>query len=280
MKEATMHQLTVMTYNLLSPGHADWRRRREVIRAALPDRQSDVVALQECVHSRDYDEAADLLGEQYETVWHPGRSADGVGAVLASRFPLGELRTVDLHVTERVTLPWAAAVLAEIELAPPLGTVVVAHHKPTYEIGYSRERELQAVAAASAIARQVAGRDLHVVVLGDFDDTPDSASLRFSTGGQSLEGISVAYRDAWEAKHGSAPGHTFAADNPLVQAGEMALDLGQRIDYVLVRCGVHGPTLDVVECDRVLDKPTQEKIINPNASPVRASTHFCVVVRV
>src|SRR3712207_3250282 len=133
-----MHQLTVMTYNLLSPDQGDRPRRREVVRTALRDLRPDVVALQECVRTREYDQAVDLLGEEYETVWHPGRSADGVGAVLASRVPFGELRAVDLHVTERVTLPWAAAVLAEIELPPPLGTVLVAHHKPTYEIGYSR----------------------------------------------------------------------------------------------------------------------------------------------
>ena len=64
-----MHQLTVMTYNLLSPGHADWSRRREVVRAALRDLQPDVVALQECARTRNYDQATDLLGEEYETVW-------------------------------------------------------------------------------------------------------------------------------------------------------------------------------------------------------------------
>ena len=69
-----------------------------------------------------------------------------------------------------------------------------------------------------------------MVALGDFDDTPDSAAMRFWTGRQSLDGVSVAYRDAWEAVHADLPGHTFAADNPLTCAGEMALELGRRID--------------------------------------------------
>lgn len=266
-----MRELAVLTYNLLSPDHAAWPRRREIIRAGLRSLQPDVVALQECVRSGDYDQAVDLLGQDYDVVWHPGRSADGVGAVLASRAPFGEQRVVDLHLTERVTLPWAAAVLAEIELPPPLGLVLIAHHKPTYEIGYGLERELQAVDTVRAIERHVSGRDLHVILLGDFDDTPDSASMRFLTGRQSLQGASVAYRDAWEAVHGADPGHTFARHNPLVRAGEMSLELGRRIDYILVRSGIHGPSLDILDCRRVFDQPTDD---------TWPSDHFGVLARI
>jgi hypothetical protein len=37
----------------------------------------------------------------------------------------------------RVTLPWAAAVVAEVLLPEPYGLTLVVHHKPTYEVGYS-----------------------------------------------------------------------------------------------------------------------------------------------
>jgi hypothetical protein len=53
--------------------------------------------------------------------------------------------------------------------------------------------------------------------------------------------------------HADLPGHTFAADNPLTRAGEVALELGRRIDYVLVRCGMHGPSLDILDCRLLLD---------------------------
>jgi endonuclease/exonuclease/phosphatase family metal-dependent hydrolase len=248
--------LAFLTLNLLSPAHADWPRRRAVIRSELRRQRPDVVALQECVWGTGDDVPADLLGTDYTVVRHSGRSADGVGAMLATRWPVGTVREVDLHVSPRVTLPWAAAVVAEVEFPAPVGPTLVVHHKPTYEIGYSREREQQAVATARFVEELADRRDVHVVVLGDFDDTPDSAALRFWTGRQSLDGISVAYRDAWEAVHGAgAAGHTFAADNPLVRAGEMSLELGRRIDYVLVRCGVHGPSLDVVGCRLVFDAP-------------------------
>jgi hypothetical protein len=131
--------------------------------------------LQETVWGDGYDQASDLLGPDYELARHASRSADGVGAVLASRWPFGNIREVDLHVTERVDdLPWAAAVTAEVLLPEPLGLTLFAHHKPTYQLGYARERELQAVASARFVETQVAGRDLHVVLLGDLDD-PHSA---------------------------------------------------------------------------------------------------------
>jgi endonuclease/exonuclease/phosphatase family metal-dependent hydrolase len=260
--------LRVITFNLLAPDQADWDRRREVIRSGMRNLMPDVVALQETVWGSGYDQASDLLGPDYEMARHASRSADGVGAVLASRWPFGSIGEVDLHVTERVDLPWAAAITAEVLLPQPFGLTLFAHHKPTYQVGYARERELQAVASARFVETQVAGRDLHVVLLGDFDDTPDSASLRFFTGRQSLDQLSVAYRDAWEATHPGEPGHTFTPSNPLVRNGEWSKELGRRIDYVLVRCGTRGPSLQIASCHRIFDQAV---------NGVWASDHFGVL---
>ncbi|MHA6630496.1 hypothetical protein ACU61A_34090 [Pseudonocardia sichuanensis] len=79
--------------------------------------------------------------------------------------------------------------------------------------------------------------------------------MRFWTGRQSLDGTSVCYHDAWESVHGDEPGHTFTPENPLVRAGGMRLVRGRRIDYVLVRGGSHGPTLQVRSCERALVEP-------------------------
>ena len=191
---------------------------------------------------------------------------------MGSRWPFGAVGEIDLHVTDRVdlpsALPWAATVVAEVELPSPFGLTLFVHHKPTFQVGYARERELQAVACARFVEEQLAGRDLHVVLMGDFDDTPDSSSVRFWTGRQSLEGRSIAYRDAWEAVHPADPGHTFSPANPLVPAGEMSLELGRRLDYILVRCGVHGPSLEVLDCERTFDR---------DLNGIWASDHFGVV---
>jgi endonuclease/exonuclease/phosphatase family metal-dependent hydrolase len=65
-------------------------------------------------------------------------------------------------------------------------------------------------------------------------------------------------------------GHTFTAANPLVTAEnwDWELELGRRIDYVMVRCSDHGPTLDIRACQRIFDEP---------ADGVWGSDHFGVV---
>jgi hypothetical protein len=92
---------------------------------------------------------------------------------------------------------------------------------------------------------------------GDLDATPEAASVRFWRGLQSLGGMSVCYRDAWGSTHPGEPGHTFTAENPPVTAEnwDWELELGRRIDHILVRCSAHGPTLDVRACERIFDEP-------------------------
>jgi hypothetical protein len=123
------------------------------------------------------------------------------GYSLASRWRTGGRSPLDSSSRPA----WAAAIVADIELPAPFGSSVFVHYKPTHHIGYARERELQAVRCARFVDEVTAGRDVHVVLLGDFDDTPDSSSVRFWTGRQSLDGFSVAYRDAWEAVHPDDP---------------------------------------------------------------------------
>lgn len=260
--------LRVLTYNILAVDHADGARRAGIVRAELARLRPDVVALQEVTRTTGLDQAGDLLGPDCTILDHPGAGTDGVGACLGSRWPVEAVHTLDLHVLpDAVGLPWAAAVAAEI--AGPLGPVLVVHHKPNWQLDLEHVREAQAVATARFVRELTADRpDLPVVLLGDFDAGPEAASIRFLTGRQSLAGIGVRYEDAWEAAHPGEPGHTFSPRNPLVTAGEMALERGRRIDHVLVRSGRHGPPLDVADCRLVLDEPV---------GGVWASDHFGVV---
>jgi endonuclease/exonuclease/phosphatase family metal-dependent hydrolase len=267
--------LRVLTLNVLALEHAEGGRRLAVLREELRRLRPDVAALQEVTRTEGYDQVLDLLGPGYTVIDHPGASPDGVGAALASRWPVRDTRRLDLHLTPRaVDLPWAAVVVAEVLAPAPLGPLLVVHHKPNWQHGREYEREQQAVAAARFV-EQVAGEvghdereQLPVVLLGDFDAAPDAASIRFWTGRQSLDGTSVCYQDAWEAVHPGEAGHTFTPGNRLVRAGEMGLERGRRIDYVMVRCGPHGPALEVTGCRRVLDQPVDG---------VWASDHFGVL---
>jgi len=71
-----------------------------------------------------------------------------------------------------------------------------------------------------------------------------------------------------QSVHADAPRHTFTPQNPRVASGEMPLERGRRIDYILVRCGDHGPSLEAAGCALAFDVPV---------NGTWASDHFGVV---
>lgn len=260
----------VATLNLWGRQGA-WEERRQVLAEGLRELRPDIVAFQEAIAVGGYDQVVDVLGAGYYVAHQTvGLLGDGNhGASIASRWPLGELREADLHVTPATTDYPCGTLAAEVFAPDPLGTMLFVCHGPWYPRYAEHERELQAVAAARLVEDLVDGRDIrHVVLAGDFNATPESASARFWRGLQSLQGTSVCYRDAWEAVHPGDPGHTRSPRNPLVSGGEWSLEPGRRIDYVMVRCSEHGPTLDVRSCELVFDEPV---------GGVWASDHFGVL---
>jgi endonuclease/exonuclease/phosphatase family metal-dependent hydrolase len=250
-------RLRIITLNLLTLQDASGQQRQEVVRQALPELRPDVVALQEVTRGPHFDQAAYLLGKDFTIVDLPGRSPSHTGECLASRWPLGEVTSLDVTVADGAEgLPRATAVAAEVLAPAPFGTLLAVHHRGTYELQLEHVRERQALATARFVEDLVSDRpDLPVVLLGDLNADSDAASIRFLTGKQSRAGTSVRYEDAWAATHPDAPGHTFSPRNPLVRAGEMPLERGRRIDYIMIRSGAHGPTLDVAECRLIFDEP-------------------------
>jgi endonuclease/exonuclease/phosphatase family metal-dependent hydrolase len=177
----------------------------------------------------------------------------------------------DLNVTPRTDDFACGTLIAEVLAPEPIGTLLFVNHLPNWQLTFEHERELQTVIAARTIEEIAEGRGFrHVVLSGDLDATPDAASVRFLRGRQSLGGMSVCYRDAWGSTHPGEPGHTFTAENPLVTAEnwDWELELGRRIDHILVCCSDHGPTLDIRVCERIFDEPVDG---------VWGSDHFGVV---
>jgi len=86
----------------------------------------------------------------------------------------------------------------------------VDHSQALLQTNLEYERERQCVITARLVEELVERTGQHVVLGGDFDAMPETASIRFSRGRQSLDATSVSYRDAWELTHGAEPGHTFA----------------------------------------------------------------------
>jgi endonuclease/exonuclease/phosphatase family metal-dependent hydrolase len=221
-----MNSLRVATINLWCR-HGDWSERRAVLQDGLARLRPDLVALQESVVTDDYDQVEDILGSGYYLYHQDGRAKDGVGASIASRWPLARVHEVSLPRTYRMDdgPAWlGSAAVAELFLPEPLGRILFVHHKPSSQAGFEAERELQAVATARFVEAMVEPRAVHVLLAGDFGAPPTASSVRFWCGLQALQGTSVCYCSA---------------------------EPGQRSGYVMVRCDNHGPTLRMLNWSQI-----------------------------
>jgi endonuclease/exonuclease/phosphatase family metal-dependent hydrolase len=171
-------------------------------------------------------------------------------------------------VTQRTGQFPCGTLVAQVFAPDPIGPLLFVNHFPSWQLDFEYERELQAVVAARAIEERARRSGLHVVMGGDLDADPGARSIHFWCGRQSLGGMSVCYRDAWESLHAYEPGPTFTPENPLMAQANWDWPF-RRIDYLFVRCGEHGgPTLKIASCQRVFDEPT---------GGVWASDHFGLI---
>jgi endonuclease/exonuclease/phosphatase family metal-dependent hydrolase len=245
--------MRVATLNLLGR-QQNWAERRRALVAGFGALDPDVALFQEAIVTGDYDQPADLL-DGYHVAHHAVRDADGSGISIASRWPLGAVREIDLQVNARTADFPASALVADVCWPGHDAPLLVVNHKPSWPTPVEFEREVQAATTARFVEEIAERTGQHVVLGGDLDAMPDAASIRFWRGLQSLHGISVAYRDVWELTHGAEPGNTFPpTESPLVE-DEWRTDLDRRIDYLFVRCGRHGPTMAVRHCARTFDGP-------------------------
>jgi endonuclease/exonuclease/phosphatase family metal-dependent hydrolase len=89
--------MRVLTINLWGR-RGDWEARRAVLVEALRELRPDLVALQEAVVTEEYDQAADLLGPDFQLAHQTERELGegdverGQGASIAGRWTLGEVR--------------------------------------------------------------------------------------------------------------------------------------------------------------------------------------------
>lgn len=257
--------IRVATLNLWGQS-GPWAQRRSVVVDGLREIGPDLVAFQEAIKTDEYDQVRDVLDSDFHMIHQAVRGPEGSGVSIASRWPVDAVREVDLHVTPRTADDQCTTLVAKILVPDPIGPLLFVNHFPSWRLNFELERELQAAVAAQFIEARAAHESMHVLLAGDLDADPHAASIRFWSGRQSLGGMSVCYRDAWESAHSDEPGHTFTPRNALMTDWDWPF---RRIDYIFVRCGAHGgPTLVIASCERIFDEPVDG---------VWASDHFGLV---
>jgi endonuclease/exonuclease/phosphatase family metal-dependent hydrolase len=166
---------------------------------------------------------------EYEPPW-----ADRYGGnAVATRWPHRVIEVLDLRSADTPDVPWCTLA---VSVASPIDDDILFLATTTaWRLDAEGARERQVVALSDLDARHRG--TLPTIMAGDFNATPDAASIRYLTGRQSLAGRSVHYHDAWEVA-GTGPGHTWTVDNP---AGKAEIDQiirqsehRRRLDYAFV----------------------------------------------
>src|SRR3954452_17641265 len=99
MSQPPSERLRVMTMNAYGPGNPDWDRRHRLLGHTIRDLDPDIVALQEVPLDPDGD-LGRILGRGYHLAPF-SEAGDGVGGVLATRWPHRLLGELDLRITQR-----------------------------------------------------------------------------------------------------------------------------------------------------------------------------------
>ncbi|GAA0221770.1 endonuclease/exonuclease/phosphatase family protein [Cryptosporangium japonicum] len=243
-----MTRIRVLTLNVQHD--AGDPRRTARINAELRRLAPDVVVLQEVRYPDDtrnqLAELVDGVGlrttHQAGILEHLPPDADVYGGTaIATRWPHRILEVVDGRTPDGVYW-YTLAVSVEV---PDVGPVLLLTPTTFWRLGAEAWRERQMRELVALDTRHRTRRP--TIVAGDFNAVPETASIRFLSGLQSLEGESACYHDAW-AVAGHGPGATWTVDNPLA-AAEIERLIGQpnvryRIDYVFVGTGPGARVLD------------------------------------
>jgi endonuclease/exonuclease/phosphatase family metal-dependent hydrolase len=208
--------------------------REPLLREGIALLAPDLIALQEVdAGPGPENQAGHLLSPLGYTVEYERRVGENVadpGIAIASRHPVIGRRLIELP-------HGGAAIAARIQAPAGSFWFCSAVPMPAWP-GLEGRREDEVVALDAALAEIAAGDKLPPVLAGDFDATPDSASMRFLTGLQSLRGHSTVWYDAWAVAGDGSPGYTWSSDNPYVAPFAAAVFAQpvhrRRIDYVLV----------------------------------------------
>ena len=240
-------------------------RRYGLINRELRRLRPDLLALQEVVQTpqrRTLDQLAERLDlhvthqQDVQPYTPPYAEKYGGGSAVATRWPHKIVEVMDARTPASQDVPWAT-LAAKVDLGET-GELLFVGTTAAWRSAAEIARERHALRLAELDARQRTA--LPTIIAGDLNAGPDTASIRFLTGRQSLDGASVCYHDSWEVA-GSGPGHTWTVDNPNA-AAVIEQIIGQRgyrrrFDCVLVGSWAAHPkaSASVQSATLIFDQP-------------------------
>lgn len=221
----------VLTLNLWARS-GPYPEREPLLRRQLATIGADLIAFQEVdAGPGDDNQARELLdGLGYEVAYQRRERNGDPGIAIASRHPIEQSQSTDLGHGG----PALAARIRMGEHRLWFCSTVPMSWKP----GFESEREDECVALDAWLTELAASETAPPILAGDFDATPDAASIRFLTGLQSLHGRSTYWLDAFAVAGDGSAGYTWSSDNPYVAPFTTAVfaqpQHRRRIDYIFV----------------------------------------------
>jgi len=217
---------------------APYEKRMKLLRAGVERLSPDLMAFQEAGYADGRHQVAELLDglnyhiiHQFEYGVSLGRDN---GCCIASRWPMKEVSVVPLNVTENAQRYPYCLLIARVSAPTPVDEILFVCAKPSWEWNREYERELQAVILAETVLSRTNPSDFPPIIAGDFDATPEHASIRFLSGKQSLAGKSVHFRDAWAEAGDGTGGYTWSWQNGYTANRLHQRHHCRRIDYIFL----------------------------------------------
>ena len=206
-------------------------RRPELINKELKRLDPDLVAFQQVVQTPKVKmlhrllDGLDLHATHQADIqrYIPPFAERYRGTAVASRRPHEVLEALDPRVAGSAEVPWAT--LAVRIALPEAGEMLFIAATAAWRPAAEAVREQQAIAITDLDARHRG--DLPTVIAGDFNATPEAASIRYLTGRQSLNGRSVLYHDAWAVPAKGLV--TLGRSTTRTRAPELSRSCGNRI---------------------------------------------------
>ncbi|MDA1143312.1 MAG: endonuclease/exonuclease/phosphatase family protein [Planctomycetota bacterium] len=238
-------------------------KRNALIREGISELSPDLMAFQEAGYADGRHQVAEILDGMGYRILHQFEVGDAHGNnanCIACRWPFELVEMISLQVTPQAKNYPYAAIAVRVNAPEPVGPILFVNSKPSWELNREYERELQAVELAKLLERHRDRQAFPAVVAGDFDATPDSASIRFLTGRQSLAGICTHLLDAWAQAGDGSAGHTWTYENDfahsIIKRAIRQPNHARRIDYVFLGSPHdYGKHAQFRECRVVLNRP-------------------------